>query len=53
MTSVSGGAVTKINEQIGVLMEEKNGYAAGFDHLMSERQNVIGCTKGLLFNVMR
>ena len=33
--------------QMGVLMEEKKGHATAFDHMMSERRNVPGHTKGL------
>ena len=33
--------------KIGVLTEEKKGYAAVLDHLMSERQNVLDYVKGL------
>ena len=38
--------VTKINEQIGVLMEEK-GYSAAFDQVLSESRNVTGSFKEL------
>ena len=41
-----GVCVTRSNEQVGVLTEEKQGYAAAFDQLMSERWNVTGYTKG-------
>ena len=30
-----------VNDEIGVLMEEKKGCAAVFEHLMSERRNVL------------
>ena len=39
--------VTNINEQNGVLMEEKKGYSDVCDQLMSERRNVMDCIKGL------
>ena len=32
-----------LNEQMGVLIEEKKGYAIAFGHFMSERRNVSGC----------
>ena len=40
-------SVSFLNGQIGVLMEEKKGYATALDHLMSERQNVLDPVKGL------
>ena len=40
--------VTRINEQMGVLMEEKKGDAAACDQLMCERRNVTVCLKGFL-----
>ena len=39
--------MTKINEQMGVLMGEKNGDAVVFGQLMSERWNVTGDIRGL------
>ena len=36
--------VTNISDQIGVLLEEKKGYAAVLEHLRSERQKVFGLT---------
>ena len=41
--------MTRTNEQLGVLMEEKKekGCAAASDQLMSERWNVTSCLKGL------
>ena len=39
--------VTNINEQMGVLMEKKNGHAAVFDQLMCESRNVMDFIKGL------
>uniref|UniRef100_A0A7S1AJB0 Uncharacterized protein n=1 Tax=Noctiluca scintillans TaxID=2966 RepID=A0A7S1AJB0_NOCSC len=39
--------LTKINEQMGLLKEEKKGYSAAFGQLISERQNVTGDMKGL------
>ena len=38
--------LTQFDEQIGLLREEKKGYSAVFDHLMSERRNVVGCIQG-------
>ena len=37
-----------VNKQMGALMEEMKGYAAAFDHLMSERRHVTGYIKGLV-----
>jgi uncharacterized coiled-coil DUF342 family protein len=39
--------LTKINEQMALLKEEKKGYSASFSQLISERQNVTGDMKGL------
>ena len=40
--AVSGGfgPCLLLNEQMGALMEEKKGYAAAFDHMVSEHRNV-------------
>ena len=37
-----------LNEQMGVVMEEKKDFAAAFHHLTSERRNVTGYIKGLV-----
>ena len=39
--------VTKINEQIGVLMQEKQGYATALGQWMSDHGNVTDHIKGL------
>ena len=39
--------VTDINEQMGVLMEDKKSHSAAVDQLVSERRNVTGYIKGL------
>ena len=45
----SGGFAPRLflNGRLGVLMEEKQGYAAAIDHLVSERHNILDYVKGL------
>ena len=43
---MSGGAVTNINDQSGVLMEEKKGCATALEHMSAERQKVLDLSRG-------
>ena len=46
--------VTRINEQMGALMEEKTGYEAAFDQLMSECPERFGFFQWIFYiNMMR
>ena len=39
--------MTDINEQMGVLMEDKKSHSVAFNQLVSERRNATGYIKGL------